>query len=229
MIELRDVKHTYRRPGGGELPVLNGVNLSINSGDAVSIIGSSGGGKTTLLNIIGCLLRSTGGDVFIDGAFVPSMSEKQLAILRNERIGFIFQGSHLIPTLTVLENILLPVWLSKRRGGHEKRARAHELAERFGLVERLKHLPHELSLGQRRRVAIARALINEPTILLADEPTNDLDPPRAEQIGDILFDLNKEGLTLLLVTHKWELAQRAPQSYEIIDGSLRVAEVSQMG
>ena len=220
MIQLKGIKHSYIRPGGETLTVLNGVDLTLEQGDAVSIVGPSGGGKTTLLNIVGCLLRPTSGQVLIDGKSVESMAEKELARLRNQRVGFIFQGSHLIPTLTVLENIMLPVWLGAGSSTHGQLARAHKLAERFGLAQRLNHLPHELSLGQRRRVSIARALINKPAILLADEPTNDLDPPRAKQIGDILFSLNKEGLTLLLVTHRWELARRAERCYEARDGQL---------
>lgn len=224
MIELRGIKHSYPRSGGEILTVLDDIDLSLKQGDAVSIIGPSGGGKTTLLNIIGCLLRPVDGRVTIDGKPAQSMTEKELARLRNQKIGFIFQGSHLIPTLNVLENIMLPVWLGPRDSMRDRQARARKLAERFGLSERINHLPHELSLGQRRRVAIARALINKPSILLADEPTNDLDPARSQQIGDILFSLNKEGLTLLLVTHRWELAQRAQHCYEIKDGHLNPTE-----
>ncbi|MDI6717185.1 MAG: ABC transporter ATP-binding protein [Actinomycetota bacterium] len=228
MIQLKDVRHSYQRPGGETLTVLDGVDLTIEKGDLVSIVGPSGGGKTTLLNIIGCLLRPTSGEVIIDGKPVQSMTEKELAHTRNLKIGFIFQGSHLIPTLTVLENIMLPVWLGKGVQGRGHAVRARELAERFGLSDRLNHLPHEISLGQRRRVAIARALINGPTILLADEPTNDLDPPRAKQIGDILFSLNQEGLTLLLVTHRWDLAKQAKRCYETKDGKLQPAELSHL-
>jgi len=228
LIDLKDVKHSYPRPGGETLTVLAGVSLTLEQGDAISIVGPSGGGKTTLLNIIGCLMRPTTGEVTIDGRPVHSMTEKELARLRNQKIGFIFQGSHLIPTLTVFENIMLPVWLGDKNSKKDQQGHAHELAKRFGLEKRLAHLPHELSLGQRRRVAIARALINNPSILLADEPTNDLDPPRAQQIGDILFSLNQEGLTLLLVTHRWELAQRAKRCYEIKDGHLQALAQDKM-
>lgn len=224
MIQLEGIRHSYPRPGGETLEVLKGIDLTLEQGDSISIVGPSGGGKTTLLNIIGCLLRPTAGEVTIDGKATRSMTEKELARMRNEKIGFIFQGSHLIPTLTVLENIMLPVWLGSKGGSRGHIARAHDLANRFGLEERLGHLPHELSLGQRRRVAIARALIKEPTILLADEPTNDLDPPRAQQIGDILSSLNREGLTLLLVTHRWELARISRQCYEAKDGQLFAIE-----
>lgn len=220
MIQLQEVKHSYPRPGGETLDVLTGINLTIEQGDSVSIVGPSGGGKTTLLNIVGCLLKPTTGQVIIGDKPTKSMNEKELASLRNQKIGFIFQGSHLIPTLTVLENILLPIWLGNGVKSRDMHMRARELAKRFGLADRLNHLPHELSLGQRRRVAIARALIKNPTILLADEPTNDLDPPRAQQIEDILFSLNQEGLTLLLVTHRIEMAQRAECRYEARDGKL---------
>ncbi|MCL6471402.1 MAG: ABC transporter ATP-binding protein [Firmicutes bacterium] len=223
-MRLEGIRHSYPRPGGETLEVLKGIDLTLEQGDSVSIVGPSGGGKTTLLNIIGCLLRPTAGEVVIDGKATRSMSEKEQASIRNQKIGFIFQGSHLIPTLTVLENIMLPVWLGSRDGSRDYTARAHDLAKRFGLEERLNHLPHELSLGQRRRVAIARALIKEPAILLADEPTNDLDPPRAQQIGDILSLLNREGLTLLLVTHRWELAQISKRCYEAKDGQLFAIE-----
>ncbi|MBE0448246.1 MAG: ABC transporter ATP-binding protein [Actinobacteria bacterium] len=226
-MQLKEVKHSYPRPGGETLTVLTGVDLTLEQGDVVSIVGPSGGGKTTLLNIIGCLLKPTSGQVVIDGKPIQSMTERELARLRNQKIGFIFQGSHLIPTLTVLENIMLPVWLGAGISARSQQLRARELARRFGLEDRLNHLPHELSLGQRRRVAIARALINRPAILLADEPTNDLDPPRAQQIADILFSLNQEGLTLLLVTHRWELAQQAQRCYETKDGQLQSVEVWQ--
>lgn len=225
MIQLADVKMWYKRPGGETLTVLAGIDLTLNQGEAIAIVGPSGGGKTTLLNIIGCLLRPTSGELTIDGRAISSLNEKAMALLRNQKVGFIFQGSHLIPTLTVLENIMLPVWLGKGTARREHQARARELAQRFGLADRSNHLPHELSLGQRRRVAIARALINQPTILLADEPTNDLDPERAQQVGDILFSLHQEGLTLLLVTHRWELAQRAQRCYEIRDGALHPAQL----
>lgn len=219
---MQDVVKSYERSGHGPVKVLDKVNMEITAGDFISIIGPSGCGKTTLLNLIGCLLKPTSGEVSIAGIDVSKMGDRQLAQLRNEKIGFIFQGSHLIPYLNVLENVLAPTYFSQGKGQSRKLklARVLELIEELGLGDRINHLPYQLSLGQRRRVAIARALINDPLIVLADEPTNDLDPERTEQITDILVSLNSKALTLLIVTHQPELAVRAKTRYRMRNGVL---------
>lgn len=222
LVNVQNVAKSYERSGQDPVKVLEKVNMEINAGEFISIVGPSGCGKTTLLNLIGCLLKPSSGEVKIAGVDVNKMGERQLAQLRNEKIGFIFQGSHLIPYLNVFENILAPTYFSRGKGRARKLKlpRALELIEELGLSDRINHLPYQLSLGQRRRVAIARALINDPIILLADEPTNDLDPERSEQIADILSSLNNKGLTLLIVTHQPELAARAKSQYRMYNGIL---------
>lgn len=219
LVKLEKITKTY----GQKEHVLDGTDFVINSGDWVSVVGPSGCGKSTLLNIIGCLLRPTSGRLIIDGQDTSSLSDRQLTDIRNSKIGFIFQGSYLIPTLNLQENVLAPVMFShslKRAERTRKVLRARELLEELGLGDRLNSLPHHLSLGQRRRVAIARALINDPIVVLADEPTNDLDPVRAQQISDIFKELNNRGMTILMVTHRYELAQSARTKFQLNNGRL---------
>ena len=220
LVKLQNIVKSYERSGHASVKVLDKVSMEIAEGDFVSIVGPSGCGKTTLLNLIGCLLKPTSGEISIAGIDVSKMGDRELAKLRNEKIGFIFQGSHLIPYLNVLENVLAPTYFSQGKGSTSKlkKIRALELIEELGLEERINHLPYQLSLGQRRRVAIARTLINDPLIVLADEPTNDLDPERAQQITDILVSLNIKGLTLLVVTHQPELATKARRRYRMCNG-----------
>lgn len=220
LVKLQNIVKSYERSGHASVKVLDKVNMEIAEGDFVSIVGPSGCGKTTLLNLIGCLLKPTSGEICIAGIDVSKMGDRELSKLRNEKIGFVFQGSHLIPYLNVLENVLAPTYFSQGKGPTDKlkKIRALELIEELGLEERINHLPYQLSLGQRRRVAIARTLINDPLIVLADEPTNDLDPERAQQITDILVSLNKKGLTLLVVTHQPELAAKARRRYRMCNG-----------
>ncbi|MDT3699577.1 MAG: ABC transporter ATP-binding protein [Thermincola sp.] len=222
LVSVRNIAKSYERSGQEPVKVLEKVNMEINAGEFISIVGPSGCGKTTLLNLIGCLLKPSAGEVSIAGIDANKMGERQLAQLRNEKIGFIFQGSHLIPYLNVFDNVLAPTYFSRGKGQARKLKlpRALELIEELGLSDRINHLPYQLSLGQRRRVAIARALINDPLILLADEPTNDLDPERSAQIADILSSLNIKGLTLLIVTHQPELAARAKRQYQMHNGVL---------
>jgi putative ABC transport system ATP-binding protein len=220
---MSGVTKTFTGPAGEQLTVLQEVNLTVAAGESIAIVGPSGGGKTTLLNLIGGLLRPCSGEISVGGNPLSRLSDQELSRLRNEKIGFIFQGSYLLPALTVLENIMVPTFFQgkKREPKMKIMEKSIDLAEEIGLGERINHLPHQLSLGQRRRVAIARALINDPGLLLADEPTNDLDPKRAEQIGQILFDLVQKDIALVMVTHHPQLAARADRRYLVSNSCLQ--------
>ena len=197
--------------------VLHNVNLEVQRGESIAIVGPSGSGKSTLLNIIGTLDRPTAGQVFLDGKDLSQLDDTELAAVRNRQIGFIFQSHHLLPHCNVLENVLVPSLVTKT----DQTERAHKLLERVGLAHRLTHRPGELSGGERQRVAVVRALINEPKLLLADEPTGSLDRVSAAELGQLLIELNREqGLTLILVTHALDLAQRMGRRLEIRQGEL---------
>jgi lipoprotein-releasing system ATP-binding protein len=201
--------------------VLNGINLEVQAGETLAIVGPSGSGKSTLLNIIGTLDRPTSGQVKLDGEDIHQLDDLQLATVRNQRIGFIFQAHHLLPQCSVLENVLVPTLASRKnhRSGTEERAR--RLLKRVGLGARLNHRPGELSGGERQRVAVVRALINQPKLLLADEPTGALDRASAHNLAQLLVELNEEeGVTLIVVTHAFDLAQRMQEVYEIREGKL---------
>lgn len=221
LLELDHLTKTYASPDGGPaVDVLRDVSLRLDAGEAVSIIGPSGSGKSTLLNIMGALDRPTMGTVRLDGRDLGSLTEKELAARRNRQIGFIFQLHHLLPQCTVLENVLLPTLTGRTTAAD--RARAERLLERVSLKHRLGHRPGQLSGGECQRVAVVRALINEPKLLLADEPTGSLDHSAATNLGHLLLELNKEeGVALVLVTHSLELAKRLPRTVELRDGILR--------
>jgi ABC-type lipoprotein export system ATPase subunit len=221
LLELDHLTKTYASPDGGPaVDVLRDVSLRLDAGEAVSIIGPSGSGKSTLLNIMGALDRPTMGTVRLDGRDLGSLTEKELAAMRNKQIGFIFQLHHLLPQCTVLENVLLPTLTGRTTAAD--RARAERLLERVSLKHRLGHRPGQLSGGECQRVAVVRALINEPKLLLADEPTGSLDHSAATNLGHLLLELNKEeGVALVLVTHSLELAKRLPRTVELRDGILR--------
>jgi lipoprotein-releasing system ATP-binding protein len=221
LLELDHLSKTYADPEGGPaVDVLRDVSLRLDAGEAVSIIGPSGSGKSTLLNIMGALDRPTMGTVRLDGRDLGGFKEKELAAMRNKQIGFIFQLHHLLPQCTVLENVLLPTLTGRTTAAD--RARAERLLERVGLKHRLAHRPGQLSGGECQRVAVVRALINEPKLLLADEPTGSLDHSAATNLGHLLLELNKEeGVALVLVTHSLELAKRLPRTVELRDGILR--------
>ena len=211
----------YRR-GAEEIAALGGVDVSVEKGEFVAFVGPSGSGKTTLVNLIGCLDNPSSGKLVLNGSEVFAegrvIAEKVLTKIRRETFGYIFQAFYLIPTLTVSENIQLP-WAFYRKP--HNRSGAGRLMEMLGLEKRAAHLPSQLSGGEMQRVAIARALINEPEILLADEPTGNLDTKRSAEIGEILRDLNiKNGLTVILVTHNTELASRAGRIIEMRDGKI---------
>lgn len=223
MIELQQIAMRYRM-AGAEITVLNALNLSVADGDRVAIIGPSGSGKTTLLLLLTGLAEASEGQIRIDGASLNDMDTDQRADLRRERIGIVFQSFHLIPSLTASENVALPLDIAGVSGG---RARADDMLERVGLADRRHHYPAQLSGGEQQRVAIARALVHGPSLLVADEPTGNLDEHTGEIIMKMLFDMNREaGTTLLLVTHDQELAARCERTLRLHDGSLHEEPVA---
>src|SRR3989339_229638 len=199
IVSLENVCKTYDI-GGGKLAVLKSVNLSISDGEYIAIMGPSGSGKSTLLNILGCLDRPSAGSYILAGEDISSLADDRLSAIRGKRIGFVFQSYNLISQLNVIENIEVPIYY-QRIGEHKSIARAKELAELVGLGQRLTHRPSQLSGGQQQRVAIARSLANDPVIILADEPTGNLDSKSGEEILGILDDLHSKGKTLVIVTH----------------------------
>jgi len=205
----------------GPLPVLRGINLTLGRGEAIAVMGPSGSGKSTLLHILGTLDNPTRGTVSLEGSNPFTLSEPDLARFRNRKIGFVFQDHHLLPQCTVFENVLLPTLVNADRPTAEVEKDAIALLERVGLAKRLTHLPAELSGGERQRVAVARALIQKPLLLLADEPTGNLDRKNAQAIGQLLLELHHEQQTILIVvTHSAELAALLPRRQEMNDGML---------
>lgn len=205
------------------LPILRGVDLRVRRGDSVAIVGPSGSGKTTLLNLLGTLDRPDTGRVLLNGEDLAQLDEGALARVRNRSIGFVFQSHHLLPHLTVLENVLVPTLASDdAEGRRQAPARAVRLLERVGLRDRLSHRPGQLSGGERQRTAVVRALILRPLLLLADEPTGALDQRSARELGRLLHELNREeGVTLMVVTHSLELAREMRVVLELVEGQLR--------
>lgn len=216
MIELKDIIKTYHR-GSETVYALKGINLIINKGEFVAITGPSGSGKTTLLHIIGCLDKPTSGILKLNGLEVEGMSESELVKIRRERVGFIFQHFYLIPGLSVWENITLPLVFGRKSKSKED---ISSLIESVGLKDRIKHNPNQLSGGEMQRVAIARAMVNDPEILLADEPTGNLDTENSERIFELLKSLNKKGLSIIMITHNAELAKRADRVITLRDGKI---------
>ena len=207
----------------GQLSILRNVDLSLNRGDALAVTGPSGSGKSTLLYIVGLLDELTAGNIEVLGSDPTAMSESELAKFRNEHLGFIFQDHHLLPQCTVLENVLIPLLAGDGVADADEK-RASDLLTRVGLADRVTHRPAQLSGGERQRVAVCRALINQPEILLADEPTGNLDHATADAVGDLLLELSREQNVLLIcVTHSTELAKRFPQHMELRDGRLEPA------
>lgn len=202
---------------GGTVSALRGVSFDLPTGNFVSIMGPSGSGKSTLLNLLGCLDRPTYGEFFLGPDNVAGLSDDQLAEVRSTRLGFVFQSFNLLPALTVLENIELPLHYSGQVDKHSRK-RCEALAERVGLADRLTHRPPQLSGGQQQRVAIARSLVNDPWFLLADEPTGNLDSVTTAEILDLLTELNDEGRTIVLVTHEPEVAVRTQRTITLRDG-----------
>ncbi len=223
IIRLQDVTKVYRM-GTVEVHALRGVNAVVEEGDYVAIMGPSGSGKSTLMHIIGCLDRPTAGVYELRGQQVQSLNDDQLSHTRNREIGFVFQSFNLLPVMTVLGNVELPMVYSgmTARKRHE---RAMEVIGSVGLTDRIKHLPNELSGGQCQRVAIARALVNDPAIVLADEPTGNLDSKTGEEIMNLFDDLSRQGRTILLVTHEREVAEHAHRIIHVRDGVVHEVEV----
>ena len=218
VIELENVQKIYSM-GDEKVYALKGISFSVEQGEFISIMGPSGSGKSTCMNMIGCLDTPTSGIVRIDGMETLKMKEKALAELRNRTIGFVFQQYHLIPSMTVLENVMLP--LKYKRLEYSKRKSLAEIAlEKVGLIEREKHRPNELSGGQKQRVAIARAIITEPKIILADEPTGALDTKTGEQVMTLFREINKNGTTIIIVTHDARIGNSTERCIKILDGLL---------
>ena len=218
MIDLQDISKVYQ-VGEERVRALNHVTMHIDPKEFVSIIGPSGSGKSTLMNIIGCLDTADAGIYRLDGIPIGDYSENQLARVRNRKIGFIFQNFNLISKLSAEENVELPLIYRGVRASERSR-RVREALDRVGLAKRAKHLPTELSGGQQQRVAIARALVTEPSLLLADEPTGNLDSRTSREIMDILHELHEQGNTVVLITHDNDIARQAKRSLHILDGKL---------
>lgn len=222
MLTLTNISKSFAAvDGAAPSPILRDVSLSIASGESVAIVGPSGSGKSTLLHIIGTLDSPTTGKVMLDDQDLTAMNADELALVRSAQIGFIFQAHHLLPQCSVLENVLIPTLVHRKGRPREVEGRARKLLERVGLSHRLSHRPGQLSGGESQRVAVVRALINQPKLLLADEPTGALDQTNAATLSQLLIDMNKEeGVTLILVTHAMDLAARMSRVVRIKDGQL---------
>lgn len=205
--------------GKQEVPVLTDINLSVSGGEFVSIMGPSGAGKSTLMNILGCLDRPTRGSYKLDGEEVANLSDDKLAYTRNRKIGFVFQSFNLLPRLSAADNVILPMVYGNVFKS-ERRQRAVEILSHLGLADRVDHMPNELSGGQRQRVAIARALINDPSIIMADEPTGNLDSKSTRDVMDIFAELYQSGKTIILVTHEPDVAAYATRHVVLSDGKI---------
>jgi len=219
LIELKNIRKSYHLDGF-DLEILKGINLKINQGEFVAIMGPSGSGKSTLMNILGCLDSPTLGQYLLDGKNVESLSSDELAQIRNEKIGFVFQGFNLLSRTSAIENVELPMVYGKVPSLNRKK-RAEEALEKVGLKERMYHMPNQLSGGQQQRVAIARAIVNEAPIIFADEPTGNLDTKMSVEIMDLFTKLNQNmGRTIILVTHEEDIAKYAKRIIKIVDGEI---------
>ncbi|HEX2981042.1 MAG TPA: ABC transporter ATP-binding protein [Anaerolineaceae bacterium] len=219
VVEAKNLTKVYRM-GDFDVHALRGVSISIARSEVVSIMGPSGSGKSTLMNVLGCLDRPTDGEYFLDGEAVSNLSDDQLSSIRNRKVGFIFQSFNLLPRQTALANVILPMRYAGANG-HKTREKARAALELVGLGERINHRPNELSGGQQQRVAIARALVNDPAIILADEPTGALDSKSGQEIMDLLLKMNHDhGTTLIFVTHDPRIASMTQRTIRIKDGQI---------
>jgi putative ABC transport system ATP-binding protein len=218
LVELKDIRKTYKL-GGETIHALDGVSLDIEAGEFLSIIGPSGSGKSTLMHILGCLDSPSSGTMQLDGMMIQNASQSQLSSIRNKKIGFVFQFFNLLPKLSVMQNVELPM-IYGSVSAKERRERSMRSLEMVGLDNRSKHRPSQLSGGQQQRVAIARALVNDPRIIFADEPTGNLDSHTGEAILELFHELHRKGRTIALVTHDPEIAAVTPRKIEIRDGKI---------
>lgn len=215
MISVKDIKKRF-----GALEVLKGVDLEVKKGEIISIVGASGAGKSTLLHIIGTLDKADTGSVSIDGVDINSLDDKLLSVFRNQKIGFVFQFHHLLPEFTALENVCIPAFIAKKNR-QEVEAKASSILAFLGLKDRLDHKPSQLSGGEQQRVAVARALVNDPAVILADEPSGNLDSNSAKELHEMFFTLRKQyGQTFVIVTHNLELAEMADRKLTMVDGRM---------
>ena len=217
-MELKELYKIYIM-GSVEVQALRGIDLTIEKGEFISIMGTSGSGKSTLMNIIGCLDRPTKGNYFLEGIDIKEKSEDELSFIRNQKIGFVFQSFNLIARTSAVKNVELPMIYAKMHA-NDRHERAKQLLEKVGLGDRIHHMPNELSGGQRQRVAIARALANEPPIMLADEPTGNLDSKSSIEIMEIFRNLNEEGKTVIIVTHERDIAEYTDRIVTFKDGQI---------
>jgi len=219
MIQLEKLSRIYEI-GNQSIHALDAVDLNINAGEFVAIMGRSGSGKSTLLNMLGCMDRPDEGEYLLDGKNISSMDDDELSAIRNQYMGFVFQSFHLLPRLSALDNVLLPRRYHSEGLRESDRQAAIELLEKVDLGDRISHKPNELSGGQRQRVAIARSLINKPRVVLADEPTGNLDSRTSDAIMDLLKELNREGQTIVMVTHEAAIAENAQRQIFMSDGKI---------
>ena len=221
LIRLEHIDKAYRLGSELQVPVLKDINLEIRSGEYVALTGASGSGKSTLMNILGCLDRPTGGKYFLDGTEVGSASNDVRALIRNRKIGFVFQSFNLLPRTTALDNVIMPLqYTTESLSAKEAKKRGEEMLCRVGLAERMHHHPSQLSGGQQQRVAIARALINNPPVLFADEPTGNLDSKTSVDVMKMFDELHARGITIILVTHSFEVAHYAKRIIQLKDGEI---------
>jgi len=225
LAKLENVTKTYPTPGGEGLTVLDAISLTVTAGESLAIVGPSGSGKSTLLNIIGTLDRPTSGRVLLDGQDLSHLADEDLAAVRSRRIGFVFQLHHLLPQCTALENVLVPALAGGGAVTKETEERGRQLLDRVGLADRMAYRPGHLSGGERQRVAVARAVVNQPALLLADEPTGSLDRAASENLEQLLVEVNREeGVTLIVVTHAAALASHMARAMDLRDGRLAPLE-----
>jgi putative ABC transport system ATP-binding protein len=220
IIQTEAITKTYIS-GTNEVQAVRGIDLTVRKGEFVAIMGTSGSGKSTLMNLLGCLDSPTSGAYLLDGVRVDGLGKNELAAIRNQKLGFVFQGFNLLPRTTALENVELPLLYDRSGKKHDTHALAKAALERVGLGDRLEHQPSELSGGQQQRVAIARALVTNPALVLADEPTGNLDTRTSMEVMKLFQELNEQGITIVLVTHEHDIAAYAKRIVEVRDGRIR--------